>query len=275
MIQAATGTLATSAMGTQPGRVWEGRMAWSQLLLGSKAGGLRQVMSYLGRVPPSAHRQGEPVATLLCVDGTVLATEPIPGTQLLQLQSRVKRPAHCRLFRGVCQNLGSGQCVVRRGALWAPDGGSLRSRCWEPPLWSVPQPPGAPSTMLGNGERKVRSLPVLSPASTWAVGFRPRSHPGPCASDACEEFSLPNAKIGAQGRKEGRCPSSHDRHRLLVSGIQGSCRGSVGTIAAQPPRAVARDTQHWAPLPYILTPGAQGPGNDLNKCPRWWLVCKG
>lgn len=63
--------------------------------------------------------------------------------------------------------------VSQRGALWAPDGGSLRSRCREPPLWSVPQPPGAPTTMLGDGERKVRSLPVLSPASTWAVGFRP------------------------------------------------------------------------------------------------------
>lgn len=32
-------------LGGQPGRVWEGPMVWSQLLLGSKVGGLWQVMS--------------------------------------------------------------------------------------------------------------------------------------------------------------------------------------------------------------------------------------
>lgn len=78
--------------------------------------------------------------------------------------------------------------------------------------------------------------------------------------------------------KEGRKVGAPVHMTATDSWYPASKDPAVGLWAPrQPsrPRAVARDTQQWAPLPYILTPGAQGPGNDLNKCPRWWLVCKG
>ncbi|XP_072614458.1 N-formyl peptide receptor 2 isoform X1 [Vulpes vulpes] len=67
--------------------------------------------------------------------------------------------------------------------------------------------------MLGDEERKPRSLYLLSTASTrlWAY---PSSYPGPCASDAREEFHLPKDEMSTQRDDEGRCPRAHD-HQLL------------------------------------------------------------
>ena len=72
---------------------------------------------------------------------------------------------------------------------------------------------GAPTAMLGDEERKPRSLYLLSTASTrlWAY---PSSYPGPCASDAREEFHLPKDEMSTQRDDEGRCPRAHD-HQLL------------------------------------------------------------
>lgn len=92
---------------------------------------------------------------------------------------------------------------------------------------------GALTAMLGDEERKPRSLPVLPPASPRALGFRPSSRPGPCASDAREEFHFPNAETGAQRDDEGRCPRAHDHHLLLASRMQGCCPHSIPVTCVQ------------------------------------------
>lgn len=67
----------------------------------------------LAKRPPSTRGRGEPMTTRICVDGTVLATEPIPGPRIPQLWRRVKRRAHSRLFQGAWRSLGNGQCAAQ------------------------------------------------------------------------------------------------------------------------------------------------------------------
>lgn len=129
--------------GGQPGRVWEGPTVWSQLLLGSKAGGLRQVMSSPGRVSSfqlqtrRAHDRTD-VRGWSCAghraNPWAPASSALEGEKTRPLET-ISRSLEKFGEWTACSTDGRS----RRGALWAPDGGSQRDRCREPPLWSLLQ----------------------------------------------------------------------------------------------------------------------------------------
>ena len=139
MIPVATGdpspALATSVVIWEISQIGSGRGPWSGVSCTwvPRLVALGKSCPTLATCPSSTHRQGEPMTTLMGMDGTVLATERISGSQLSHLWRRVKRPGHSRLFQEAWKSWWSGQCaaqiVCHEGVLlWAPYGRSWRSR---------------------------------------------------------------------------------------------------------------------------------------------------